>query len=113
MKNIFRKKNFNEKNNFKLNFEQKKALDELLDQNKSFKVSVLQGITGSGKTHVYFENVKKILRGNNQVLILFPEITLTNQFEKDLKIFWIQAKCLAFPSNRQRAKKIWQGVSKK
>ena len=32
----YQEKNFDKKSNFKLNFEQKKALDELLDQNKSF-----------------------------------------------------------------------------
>ena len=109
----FQEKNFNEKNNFKLNFEQKKALDELLDQNKSFKVSVLQGITGSGKTHVYFENVKKILRGNNQVLILFPEITLTNQFEKRFKDFFgFKPSVWHSRVTVKERRKIWQGVSK-
>ncbi len=45
-----------------------------------FNVSLLQGITGSGKTIVYFEKIKEIVNENRQVLILLPEIFLTNQF---------------------------------
>ena len=35
-----------------------------------FKVSVLLGVTGSGKTLIYFERIKKIVNKNKQVLIL-------------------------------------------
>ena len=109
----FQENTFSLKNNFELNIEQKKALDELLSQNKSFKVSVLQGITGSGKTHVYFENAKRILSKNNQVLILFPEITLTNQFEKRFRDFF-GFKPFVWHSKVtiKERRKIWQGVSK-
>ncbi|GIS76851.1 MAG: hypothetical protein CM1200mP13_02100 [Candidatus Pelagibacterales bacterium] len=53
--------------------------------NQKFKVHVLQGVTGSGKTIVYFEALRKILKNGFQGLILLPEIGLTSQFEK--KIF--------------------------
>ena len=43
---------------------------------------MLQGVTGSGKTIVYFEALKKILEKGFQGLIMLPEIGLTNQFEK-------------------------------
>jgi primosomal protein N' (replication factor Y) (superfamily II helicase) len=45
-----------------------------------FSVSLLDGVTGSGKTEVYFEAVAEALRGDKQVLILLPEIALTVQF---------------------------------
>ena len=45
-----------------LNEEQKKALKFLNFKNNNFTVSVLQGITGSGKTLVYFERIKKIIK---------------------------------------------------
>ncbi|KIZ47352.1 MULTISPECIES: primosomal protein N' [Rhodopseudomonas] len=45
-----------------------------------FQVALLDGVTGSGKTEVYFEAVAEIIRRGRQVLILMPEIALTGQF---------------------------------
>lgn len=45
-----------------------------------FSVSLVDGVTGSGKTEVYFEAVAECLRQGRQALILLPEIALTNQF---------------------------------
>jgi primosomal protein N' (replication factor Y) len=47
---------------------------------KRFSASLLDGVTGSGKTETYFEAVAEALRANKQVLILLPEIALTIQF---------------------------------
>ena len=47
---------------FEFNSEQLEAIKFLEKENKKFDVSVLQGVTGSGKTIVYFDRVKKILR---------------------------------------------------
>ncbi len=46
----------------------------------AFSSTLLDGVTGSGKTEVYFEAVAEALRGPGQVLILLPEIALTSQF---------------------------------
>jgi primosomal protein N' (replication factor Y) len=46
---------------------------------KRFSASLLDGVTGSGKTEVYFEAVAEALRQKRQVLILLPEIALTAQ----------------------------------
>ena len=45
-----------------------------------FGVTLLDGVTGSGKTEVYFEAIAAALRKNRQSLILMPEIALTGQF---------------------------------
>ena len=46
----------------------------------AFSVTLLEGVTGSGKTEVYFEAVAEAVRAGRQSLILMPEIALTGQF---------------------------------
>lgn len=46
----------------------------------AFSVSLLDGVTGAGKTEVYFEAVAETLRKGRQALILVPEIALTGAF---------------------------------
>jgi primosomal protein N' (replication factor Y) len=62
--------------------EQQTAADALrtLAANGGFHVALLDGVTGSGKTEVYFEAVAEIVRQERQTLILMPEIALTGQF---------------------------------
>src|SRR5690348_1376922 len=55
------------------------ALRLTVDQG-GYTVSLLDGVTGSGKTEVYFEGVAENIRRNRQTLILMPEIALTAQF---------------------------------
>jgi primosomal protein N' (replication factor Y) len=45
-----------------------------------YTVSLLDGVTGSGKTQVYFEAIAETVRRGRQALILLPEIALTGQF---------------------------------
>jgi primosomal protein N' (replication factor Y) (superfamily II helicase) len=45
-----------------------------------YSVTLLDGVTGSGKTEVYFEAVAEMIRRGRQSLILMPEIALTAQF---------------------------------
>ncbi len=66
---------------------QQNAINELTDiTNDGFTVSLLDGVTGSGKTEVYFEIIAQALEKGGQVLVLLPEITLTSawlsRFEK-------------------------------
>jgi primosomal protein N' (replication factor Y) (superfamily II helicase) len=49
-------------------------------ESQTFSASLLEGVTGSGKTEVYFEAVAAALRLGKQALILLPEIALTAQF---------------------------------
>ncbi|WP_439923308.1 primosomal protein N' [Nitrobacter sp. JJSN] len=61
---------------------QRAAVDAMraLASNGTFHVALLDGVTGSGKTEVYFEAVAEAIRRGKQTLILMPEIALTGQF---------------------------------
>ena len=104
---------FQAKRNFYLNPEQKKSLLELKKFDKKFKVSVLQGVTGSGKTIVYFEKIKEIINKKEQALILLPEIFLTKQFEARFKEFFGFNPAIWHSKISQKQKSIiWQNVIK-
>ena len=58
----------------------------LLSGLDSFNPSLLEGVTGSGKTEIYFSLIEKVLQTNaSQVLILVPEIGLTPQLQMRLQ----------------------------
>ncbi len=115
--NILKPENKTKKNSlhkvkkYKLNSEQKSSLDDLLKFEKNFNVTVLQGVTGSGKTLVYFERIKKIILKNKQALILLPEIFLTNQFKERFKDFFGFEPAIWHSKITLKNKRIiWQGI---
>lgn len=61
--------------------EQQAAADVLCAKvGNGFSVTLIDGVTGSGKTEVYFEAVSQALQNGKQVLIMVPEISLTTQW---------------------------------
>ena len=74
--NLIKEKNFFSE--FSLNPEQQNAVTTINSCNH-FKTFVLEGITGSGKTEVYFQCIFQQLCQNKQALVLVPEISLTPQ----------------------------------
>ena len=65
---------------FALNREQIEAVDSIAANTETHRTHVVQGITGSGKTEVYIEAVRRVIAQHRQALILVPEIGLTTQF---------------------------------
>tara|TARA_B100000963_G_scaffold334280_1_gene327344 strand:- start:1 stop:1956 length:1956 start_codon:yes stop_codon:yes gene_type:complete len=107
--------NFNnkiKKYSFDLTNDQKKTLNEINISNQNFNVHVLQGTTGSGKTIVYFEALKKVLEKGFQGLIMLPEIGLTNQFEKKfIEFFGFKPAIWHSGITKKNKEIIWSGIT--
>ena len=100
------------KNSIKLSEEQKKSLKKMNDSNQKFRVHVLQGTTGSGKTMVYFEALKDLINKGFQGLILLPEIDLTGQFEKKfIEVFGFTPAVWHSGITKKKKEIIWSGIA--
>ena len=94
-----------------MNKEQIFALKYLDKAKNKFDVSVLQGTTGSGKTLVYFERIKKIINEKKQALVLLPEIFLTNDFKSRFEEFFGFEPAIWHSKITPKQKRlIWKGV---
>ncbi len=78
----------------------------------NFSVSLLDGVTGSGKTEVYFEAVARTLEGGRQALIMLPEIALTGQFMSrfEARFGCLPAEWHSALSAAERGR-IWRGAA--
>ena len=93
--------------------EQRSAAESLArGVGKSFDPVLLDGVTGSGKTEVYFEAIAQALRQERQVLVLLPEIALTEPF---LKRFDARFGCapVAWHSDLRSSqrRRAWRGIA--
>ncbi|PKM11050.1 MAG: primosomal protein N' [Gammaproteobacteria bacterium HGW-Gammaproteobacteria-3] len=64
------------------NASQQTAIDAVTQALGGFRVFLLEGVTGSGKTEVYMQIIRSVLERGQQVLVLLPEITLTPQLQE-------------------------------
>ncbi len=98
-----------------LNPEQQSAADKIADAIDAggFSVYLLDGITGSGKTQVYFDSALRAYNAGKSVLLMMPEIALTAQFmDRFEKRFG--APPVVWHSNLTSARRrdIWRGVAR-
>ena len=97
-----------------LNDEQQSAANEIADALKqnNFSVHLLDGITGSGKTQVYFDSALRAYNAGKSVLLMMPEIALTAQFMSRFEKRF-GAPPVVWHSNLTSARRrdIWRGVA--
>ena len=99
-------------NKIELSKEQKSSLKKMNVSNRKFRVHVLQGTTGSGKTMVYFEALKEIINMGFQGLILLPEIGLTGQFKnKFIEFFGFKPAVWHSGITKKNKEIIWSGIA--
>jgi primosomal protein N' (replication factor Y) len=96
-----------------LNEEQREAAASLAEAiGNGFDPVLLDGVTGSGKTEVYFEAIAECLRQGKQALVLLPEIALTEPF---LKRFEARFGCepVAWHSDLRSSqrRRAWRGIA--
>ncbi len=72
----------------KLSDEQNAALSEINDSLLKNDVSLLHGVTSSGKTEIYAHLIQDVINSGKQVLYLLPEIALTTQIISRLQNFF-------------------------
>jgi primosomal protein N' (replication factor Y) len=96
-----------------LNDDQREAASSLASAiGNGFDPVLLDGVTGSGKTEVYFEAIAECLRRGSQALVLLPEIALTEPF---LKRFEARFGCapVAWHSDLRSSqrRRAWRGIA--
>jgi primosomal protein N' (replication factor Y) len=94
-----------------LSASQQEASRQIYELFNQKEVVLLHGITGSGKTEVYIEIIKKVLESGSQVLFLLPEIALTAQIVVRLrKVFGdIMGIYHSKFSDNERVE-VWKGI---
>jgi len=71
-----------------LNTHQEKALADVIESFDQHNITLLHGVTSSGKTEIYVKLIEEQLQLNKQVLYLLPEIALTTQLVERLQIYF-------------------------
>ncbi len=99
------------KEDFILNPDQEEALQKIKTGFETQEILLLQGVTGSGKTHVYVKLIEEILAQDKQVLFLLPEIALTSQIVNRVRKYFGDL-CISYHSKYGDNEKVevWQQV---
>uniref|UniRef100_UPI0035CC1A8C primosomal protein N' n=1 Tax=uncultured Sphingomonas sp. TaxID=158754 RepID=UPI0035CC1A8C len=79
---------------------------------RAFAPTLLDGVTGSGKTEVYFEAVAAAIREHRQCLVLLPEIALTEPFLKRFAArFGVQPVAWHSGLRQSQRRRAWRGIA--
>lgn len=94
-----------------LNTYQTKALSEIKESFKNQNVSLLHGITSSGKTEIYVKLIEDVLHAGQQVLYLLPEIALTVQLITRLQNYFGEQVAIFHSKYSQHERvEVWNHV---
>ena len=94
-----------------LSTDQEQAQQAIMDSFNKNNVILLHGITGSGKTEIYINLIRKALDSGNQVLYLLPEIALTTQIVQRLrKVFGATMGVYHSRFSDNERVEVWNGV---
>lgn len=94
-----------------LSVEQQHALSEIIKSFSTRDITLLHGITGSGKTEIYINLIQQALEGGSQVLYLLPEIALTTQIVQRLKkVFGATVGVYHSKFSDAERVEVWKGV---
>jgi len=96
-----------------LNKDQGTAAHDLCTNiDQGYSCTLLDGVTGAGKTEVYFEAVAECMRADHQVLIMMPEIALTGGFvDRFEKRFGTRAALWHSQMTPKQRMTVWKGVA--
>lgn len=98
----------------KLNDDQRHVADILTEAvaASEFKTFLLDGVTGSGKTEVYFEAVAEAIKQGKQTLVLLPEIALTEPFlERFVQRFGTEPVTWHSSLKQSDRKRNWRAIA--
>ncbi|MEJ7645415.1 MAG: primosomal protein N' [Chryseolinea sp.] len=94
-----------------LSDEQNQAHNDILASFKEKDTLLFHGITGSGKTEIYIQLIKRALEGGSQVLYLLPEIALTTQVVQRLKkVFGSEMGIYHSRFSDNERVEVWNGI---
>ena len=81
-------------------------------QEQKFRPALIHGVTGSGKTEIYKELIKKAFLEGKTTLLLLPEVSLALRFEKILKAALPEYPIIGFHSGTKAKEKrqLWQSL---
>lgn len=94
-----------------LSRQQEQAIQEIKTHFENKTVTLLHGVTGSGKTRVYVELIKEAISAGGQTLYLLPEIALTTQIINRLqKVFGDDISVYHSRMNNNQRVELWQAA---
>ncbi|MGC1243816.1 MAG: primosomal protein N' [Chryseosolibacter sp.] len=94
-----------------LSEQQERVQHEIIKSFEQHTATLLHGITGSGKTEIYINLIKKALESDTQVLYLLPEIALTTQIVQRLKkIFGASMGVYHSRFSDNERVEVWNGI---